>query len=312
MLQICSNLAEWRKKTMDELQEQIIRLGIMRPGMVAKIQYSGADGFLIREKDAYSVAIPGKFQREINEPFNGFSLLTGKLNYENQEIDVLYITAKESVNLEKLAIFARSFVLLKYRDEILKDPLNWIDEWKDILGDSIKKFKIYDVLGEMIAFKYVYSFDKTAVWSGPKDSTQDINARDHVYEVKSTTLKQEFKISINSAFQLRSDKKESLIFCRLEPSTSGFSIDSLVKDIVSMGYDPVTLENSLESIGYPRGRRIREQSFNLLAMYQYEVNKDTFPVITLKDINNFSAFGNIVGFTLSLDLSSVPHITLKE
>lgn len=175
-----------------------------------------------------------------------------------------------------------------------------------MFGDSKKKYMITDVLAELIAFKHIYLNDRTAKWLGPEDCTHDIVCKNYVVEVKSTTHKTNSYISINSRFQIDPSQNEKLYFVRLELKPYAQSIDSVVNELIEMGYSSNDLENSLKEMGYKKGNRTRKTTYDVLSIKSYDVNDENFPVITLEQLNNLTFSKNIVGFKLNIDLSTIP------
>ena len=170
---------------------------------------------------------------------------------------------------------------------------------------------IYDVIGELIALKYIYTIDKSAIWEGPNRGTHDIVCDSFLYEVKSTKLKNDNLVSINSAFQLSNEKKEKLIFCRLELKPYSNSINTLVKELVCLGYDESSLESALYNLGYGRGSRNRDLCYDVLEIKSYDVNNENFPLISLEKLNELGPKNNIVNYSLVLDLKTIPCESLK-
>lgn len=83
-----------------------------------------------------------------------------------------------------------------------------------------------------------------------------------------------------------------------------------VDELVSMGYSATELEDSLKKMGYEQGSRNRKRTYNLLSMTSYKVNEENFPIVSLESINNLTKSKNIVGFKLTIDLSTIPWKTL--
>ena len=70
------------------------------------------------------------------------------------------------------------------------------------------------------------------------------------------------------------------------------------------------LEKALTKLGYKKGSRLRDISYNVLELSSYDVNKDLFPIISLDEINQFAPLKNILNYTLELDLAPLPKKTL--
>jgi hypothetical protein len=295
-----------------ELQEKIKQLSIMTPGTVSHISTPTAEGYICRGTGDYSVAIPYDFDKPFYKTFVGITIRTSFLNLVDKSIKVLYLNAKLTVDLSKFSYICTQFLDLEERKAILSDPAQWADDWNEIFGNSVRKMMVFDVVGELVAFKHIFSLDKTAKWEGPNDDSQDIVAKDYLAEVKTTTLKSDYSVHINSAFQLAEGKKEKLFFCRLEKKPYGITIDSLVHDLVLGGYNENELNDSLGKLGYNIGCEERTVGYDLLALYSFDVDRSSFPLISLDELNNLAPKKNIVGFSLMLDLSSLQKNTIFE
>lgn len=295
----------------DNLIRQIKKMPFMLNGTVYEINNEEENGYLYKSHLEYSIAIPFEYEKEVLEEFVGISLSTNYLNYANKSFKVLYLHASNTIDIEKFAYVGAHFMAKENRDVILNDPFKWVDEWKEIFGDSIKMKMIYDVIGELISLKCIFEKDKSAKWEGPNDGTHDIVTNTALYEVKSTQLKSDSKVTINSAFQLMLERKEKLYFCRLELKPYSNSINSLVNDLVLLGYDKNELEVALQKLGYRKGSRARDICYDILEVRSYNVNKRNFPVISLETINKLSPQNNILNYTLTLDLNCIEYDKIK-
>lgn len=287
------------------LINEIYKLSLMKVNMVIPIHQLEDVVYLHRSVSGYAIAIPFSDERNFDESFVGITLRTDFLNYNGESFKVLYLNMIDTGDLKKFAYIGAEFIDLNNRQSLLANPYSWVDTWKEMFGDSKKKFLITDVLAELIALKCVYEKDKSAKWLGPDDGTHDIVLENFVVEVKSTTHKTNSYVSINSRFQIDPSLNEKLYFVRLEPKPYANSIDSLVSELVSMGYSEKELENSLKEMGYRKGNRTRKMTYNVLSVTSYDVNETNFPVFKLDDLNNMTKSKNIIGFKLTLDLAAI-------
>ncbi len=295
---------------MENLIYEIQKLALMKIGSVYPV-YQGEDVvYLNRSNSGYAIAIPFNDERTFNETFVGISLSTNMLNVNDNSFKVLYLFMNDTGDLKKFSFIGAEFIDVNNRSSLLSNPYIWVDTWKEMFGDSKKKYMITDVLAELVALKYLYDEDKSARWQGPKDGTHDIVLDGRVVEVKSTTHKTNSYVSINSRFQINPSLNEELFFVRLEPKPYASSIDTLVEELTMMGYPQDELEESLKEMGYRKGNRTRKMSYNVLSMVSYKVDEENFPVISLDALNNSTKSKNIIGFKLTLDLSAIKGETL--
>lgn len=294
-----------------ELNKEIFKLSIMKEGSILPVNQGDDEIYLCRSSNGYAVAIPFDDDRILNEPFVGITLLTNNLNFEGKSFKVLYLYMVDTGDIKKFSYIASEFADINNRESILSNPYAWVDAWNDMFGNSKKKYMISDVVAELISLKEIYKKDKSAKWLGPLDGTHDIVYDSGTVEVKSTTNKTNTYISINSSFQILGENNEKLFFVRLEPKPYANSIDSLVKDLINLGFSENELEKNLTQMGYRKGNRTRKQSYNILSIYCYDINEENFPILKLDDINNLSNIKNIVGFKLTLDLTALPYKVIK-
>ena len=295
---------------MESLIYEIQKLALMKIGSVYPV-YQGEDVvYLNRSNSGYAIAIPFNDERTFNESFVGINLSTNLLNVNDKSFKVLYLYMNDTGDLKKFSFIGAEFIDVNNRNSLISNPYIWVDTWREMFGDSKKKYLITDVLAELIALKYLFSNDKSAKWLGPKDGTHDIVLDGKVVEVKSTTHKTNSYVSINSRFQINPSLNEELFFIRLEPKPYASSIDTLVQELSMMGYPEEELEEYLKDMGYRKGNRTRKISYNVLSMVSYTVDNNNFPVISLDTLNNLTSSKNIVGFKLTLDLSTVKGVTL--
>lgn len=295
---------------MENLIFEIQKLSLMKIGSVYPVRQGEDIVYLNRSNSGYAIAIPFEDERTFNENFVGISLSTNILNVNEKSFKVLYLFMNDTGDLKKFSFIGAEFIDINNRSSLLSNPYVWVDTWKEMFGDSKKKYMITDVLAELFALKYLYSQDKSAKWQGPKDGTHDIVLDGKVVEVKSTTHKTNSYISINSRFQINPTLNEELFFVRLEPKPYASSIDTLVDELCMMGYSQNELEESLKEMGYRKGNRTRKMSYNILSMVSYKVNERNFPIISLDTLNNGTESKNIVGFKLTLDLSGIEGVTI--
>ena len=291
----------------DILINQIKKIKFMSNDTVFEIYDKEKIGYLCKKKNDYSIAIPFENNIDVSEEFVGIKVLTNFLNYNNNHLRVLYLNAVASIDIDKFAYVGADFLDEKNRDLILNDPYRWVDDWKKIFGNSIKEKMIYDVIGELIALKCVFKYDKSAKWEGPNNGTHDIVTNEGVYEVKTTQNKNNSNITINSAFQLTLEKTEKLYFCRLELKPYTNSINSLVKEIIELGYCEEELESLLTKIGYKKGSRLRNLCYEILEIRLYDIDKTYFPIISLSELNKVCSTTNIMNYTLTIDLNCIKY-----
>lgn len=281
-------------------------------GNVFKCGAEGNESYLIRENRSFRVCVPYEWEEnhEIFRRFVGMAIRTTYLNYteSGKSFKVLCLEANDFIERRIFLKVAADFIDKDVRNELLGDPDSWADAWANLFGDSISKRSVSDLLGEMIAFKFVREINSSAKWEGRSGTSQDILCNDCSYEVKTTTIKKETLVSINSAFQIQFEKAEKLLVVRLEQVPGGcYSIDNLKFELVANGVSDLDIEEILEGEGLYKGHPNRRTPYDLLEVLSFDVNAENFPAFRLQDLNEKAPKGNIIDFKLVLDLSGVPR-----
>ena len=240
----------------------------------------------VKYLDSYGVAIPYTGFEGINEHFSNARIRSDILIASNgTEQNAIILTADYSVSQESFSTLCEALLSPGENGEnralITKSPEAWWKDWKELIGNRDIDERVYDTLGELCVFKLLSSNGQQVNWDGPNSATYDLEMDEEYVEVKSTTSRSKKEVTISSQFQLDPPgKKLSLILCQFESSSfNGYSIDSVVEDLINMGVNPEYLNTRLSQKGLEPGMIARRRKFVLHDMLKYEVN-DTFPRIT--------------------------------
>lgn len=240
-----------------------------------------------RASGRHGVIIPYGGKTVINEKFAGAEIRSvEKLTLaDGRSCPALILSSDHSNSSRSFVTLCSDFINPgvdgTIRRKIETDPLEWWLSWKELVGNRNITEKVYDVLGELCVLKKLTELDKSPEWHGPCGGTYDIETETGFVEVKSTNNKTGSLFSVNSALQMKQPGKPlSLIFCRFESSThTGTSIDSIVEELTSLGFQENDLEYALELKGLEKGMSARKKTYILHEMLEYKVD-DTFPRIT--------------------------------
>lgn len=269
----------------------------------------GYPAWTIKTKDLIGVAIPNPEGVEVAERFSSAQLFNDELVFnDSHRENVLFLLTEHEKVKQPFATLCAEFVNPgdsgNLRKEICLNPVMWWTQWKELLGNKNVDDRVYDVLGELCVLKFLAQKGVHAVWNGPNASTYDIDCDEMFYEVKSTTARKHRKVTLSNQFQLDPpDGKElMLVLCQFEPSVSGLSINSLVEELVSLGYSRHDLDSKLELLGLEKRKSSRNRCYVLHAMTRYVVDAN-FPAI-----RESSFIGGImprcvetITYTISLD-----------
>lgn len=270
------------------------------------------EAFVVKTSEGYGVAIPTDEQQEISEKFNSVRLKTIKLSINGEDRNYLYLTsAFEEFRYEFASICAEFVDPGKEgsnRKGILKDPYGWWTKWKNLLGNSIREIPAYSVIGEMLALDCIYKQDHSAEWASNRLSSHDIECSNESYEVKSTLKKYGSSITVSGQHQLINKKRLLLLFCRLEESQEGISINDAKDSLVTQGYSEFKIEKELERLGYEKGATIRNKKYKVLEKRKYEVDDD-FPKIVKESFKGDKFPLGITHITYTIDLDGIKYTT---
>ena len=262
----------------------------------------------IKKSNWVGVAVPIKTQQTFSERFSNVRIRTA-LGTEINGItyDLLLLTCEDMELRNEFAVICSQFVLPgsngTARESLIANPEAWWENWKFLLGNVNASHASYPVLGELIVLEQLLQQGRNARWTGANKATNDIELTDRSYEVKSTTKRYGYDVTISSLYQLKkSGTTLDLVFCRFEPSTLGRSVDDLVESLVQAGYSRSELENSLKKENLETGCTARKLRYKLLEMKVYPVD-DQFPSVTLDSFVGGVLPKCVTEFSYTLDLS---------
>lgn len=194
------------------------------------------------------------------------------------------------------------------RKLINDNPMDWINNWKDLLGNKASNDVDYSFLGELITLKYLLLKGKNPLLT--KKGTFDIEEKDENYEVKTTILRYNSIVEIHSKYQMdgkeleeQESKKLNLVFIRLEESMGGISINSLIQDLEKLKYQDIEdLKQNLSTIN----SNSKNRKYKILEMRKYLVD-EKFPKITKEDLKNINSSGKIVNVKYDVQLDGIEN-----
>ncbi|MCM3609960.1 PD-(D/E)XK motif protein [Planococcus sp. MERTA32b] len=282
----------------------------IKPGNLIQLSSYGDKypAWVFRDHGKFGVAIEVSNSFNINERFSNARFYTEKIWMNNEELNFLWLSSStEELRYEFAsicAVFLDVGINGEDRIRILEDPLEWWNSYKELVGNKTYLKEPYSLLGEMISFYYIYRFDKTATWGGPKAASIDISSINELVEVKSTVLKYDNVIQVSSQYQLSVDRDQSLYFCRFEEADYGYSINDLATRLISNGYPEEKLEEVLTSQGFEKNMSIRDKKYELLEMKKYKIDS-SFPIIDFNSVVPSKFADHIIKITYTIDLTGI-------
>ena len=270
----------------------------------------------VRFDDSYGVAIPYTGDDVISESFANARIRSTIIHFqEGNAQKALVLTSDNDRIRDQFAVLCEALVDPgedgSKRISIDSSPVMWWSEWKELLGNKNIDERVYDVLGELCVLRYAVLNGEEAEWTGPDGATYDLEAPERFLEVKSSTVRDRREVTISSQFQLFPQGKPlDLVLCRFEPTImTGESIDGVLNDFQSMGYNVDLLNRKLEMRGFERGMSARKKTFRILEMLLYRVDK-SFPRITPESFVGGTMPKGITKLNYTVDLSTIEPTTV--
>lgn len=198
------------------------------------------------------------------------------------------------------------------RKIIQEHPELWWEKWKSLLGNRDADREVYSIIGELLSLEYLLKKGVNAKWQGAEGGVQDIQTDNCNYEVKSTTVRYGYEVTINSIYQLKNKGlKLKLLFCRFEKAAVGIDLNEVTNRLIQLGYPETLLEKALEANGFEKGCTARNRKYRLIEMKSYNVD-DSFPAISESSFKGDVIPKNILRINYTVDLSGLPCENLIE
>lgn len=261
------------------------------------------DCFAVNASGFKGIAIETNQEVLINESFNKVEILNCLIDIGGSSKKVVFLCTKEHEMQEQYGLLCLDFV--EHKKIIQSDPMSWFNQWKELIGNIKQDKMVYDIIGEMKTLLLLAKQNTNLKWTASEIGTFDISCDQGFYEVKSTVSKTTQEVVIHNQYQLSTnglDKKLYLVFCKMEKSDSGDSIDSLVESLVKEGFSRTDLDNYLTSKGYGVGKSERKTTYMFHEIRKYLVDND-FPKITKESFvgHAFPIGITKLEYTISLD-----------
>lgn len=269
----------------------------------------------LKQAEWVGVAVPLDSDISFSEAFSSVRIRTEHGAVINGiKYNLLLLTCSEMEYRNEFATICSQFVDPgadgSKRIHLIHSPETWWNHWKFLLGNVSTTKEAYPIIGELIAVEWLLKQGIPVRWSGIERATHDIETSTGSYEIKSTTARYGYEVTISSLYQLRkAGKTLDLIFCRFERSMLGRSLDDLVSSLVSLGFPKDALEHTLKNEGLEPGRPARNLKYKLIEMKKYSVN-DSFPTVTEFSFKNDRIPEGVIKFTYTIDLSGLPSENL--
>ena len=263
----------------------------------------------IKTSDGYGVAVLYDGD-DVREDFYNASIYCENIEVRGERHKVLILTSNKVSIDSAFANLCLDFVNPgengEYRKALISSPVKWWLSWKELLGNVAMDERVYDVIGELAALKYYAEQGFNPSWNGPTQASYDIETEEFFVEVKSSVNRSKKEVTISSIYQLsKLHKTLYLVFCTFELAQShGISINSIVDELRSLGYNVASINDALDKKGFGVGKSVRKKKFLLHSMLKYTVD-DKFPRITEKSFVDGVLPVGITDISYTVDLSGL-------
>lgn len=311
----------------DLIQEILNHFNTLAPGHVYKLSMpDDMPAWLVRLPECYGVAVPwpnddsfyARFARAVVESTH---LLIG----EGREEPVLFLQVNDETYhagavAQEFASLCADFVTPgehgENRDLLLRHTDTWWEHWCRLMGNTNSNLPVHSVLAELLFYRWLLHHGHQAeniAWTGGDHTRLDFESGEQAWEVKATLSHMRNEVTIHGASQLNTpdDHPLSLVFCRLEESPQGESINDLAQELPALGVPSDMLEAALYKMGLRQGAIPRRRKFRLMEMNAYPVDEH-FPRITEQSFIGGKLPDGILGMEYTVDLSNLEHTTLTE
>lgn len=295
----------------DEIEEKFANI---TPGHASPLISvpEAAPAWVIRQSDGrFGVAVPYAGET-VYEGFAGAELRSVKENQLGAGFPgMLMLLSRDEERRNEFSLLCGDFIdpgCGNWKRRALEErPLAWWESWSDVLGNAVRHMKPHSVVGELLIYEHLLEENTGRVsWTGPNGASHDLQCAVGNAEVKSTLRRYESIIEISGQFQLQTNEELWLYFCRLEPSSLGFSINALVKELAKRpDVRKSELNAKLAALGYEEGSSARRKRFALLEVKRYRVD-DTFPRISSRSFVDGVMPPGIQRISYSIDLGILP------
>lgn len=265
----------------------------------------------LKESGWIGVAVPIDHYFEFVESFAEVHLITERdVIIDSRSYDLLILACNSMPLRNEFAVICENFVDPgtdgSARSLLINSPAKWWNNWKNLLGNKAQTKEPYAVLGELLMLEKLLQSGDNAKWSGADHSTHDIESDNYSVEVKSTTSRYGYEVTISSVYQLRPADNKSLFlsYIRFERSELGLNINDVVKSLQGLGVNMEELESKLAGMGLERGRTAREKKYKVIEWKRYAVD-ECFPSITESSFKDGSLPRSIVRVNYTIDLSGL-------
>lgn len=268
-------------------------------------------GYVVSDSGFKGVGIEiDKKYKDFKYSFESIKLIVKEKSLEGRQFYMLELMTKNAFDIDAFSVLCIDFLNPghsgKYRQKILENPQNWVNNWKTLIGNKIKDSNIYAYLGELIVLHLLLKNGEKAILTS--QGSHDIETPTTNIEVKTTGIRYQSLIEIHSKYQLQrlNNNPLYLYFVRLEDANFGISINSMISKLKELKYDISSIEKRIEDLNSD----VKEQCYKIDEIRKYKID-DSFPKITDETFVDGKLPENIVKVVYTVDLDGIEYEKVK-
>ena len=266
-------------------------------------------GYIYKTYDKIGVLIDNLNNVSINESFHLITIENIRLNTESGLKNCLALFCTNKNLYDQFSHICEDF-LCSDRILLLENPYGWYENWKNLMGDIMSNKKVYDILAEILAFRYYKSKDSSMLWKIDEAKTHDIEGKYFDVEVKSSLNKYRNEIKISGQHQLKpsQNKELKLFFIKFEPSDKGICINEILEKFNDDEKKEYT--KRLEYCGLYKGNKKYYEKYNILSIQEYLVDSN-FPRIDEDSFVSGNYPKHITKIQYTIELSGLDSLSIN-
>ena len=289
------------------------------------------DSFVIKTSGHIGVGFNVYYNEPFHEKFSRIDLeYVPNILIEGSPRGILYLYTEEidnpkerSIVLNEFAKFCADFIdpgeYGYNRLNISRNPREWWEAIKTIIGNSSLDSAAYPIIAELAVYCYLLKNypDKEFSWTGAKKSRVDFSGENMTIEVKASTVREKTNVTMHGQFQAdeattKTDSK--LVFCRMEKidTEDSFSINDLIFVLSKKyGVNKEILEKELKSLGIMKGSSLIKEKYKFLEIRLYNMDEN-FPRITADKFKNNQIPKGIIDINYTISLDNLDFFDIKD
>ena len=297
----------------DEIKDAFTQINVGQSLTLESLSKKTPGLVMMDSYDSILVAIPCDPELTFDEEFAGMGMRTCIRKIDGDELSLLTLVSSEYSSRNEFATICAVFLSPDNRSLVSKNPSDWWERWKHLLGNRQGEKNPYPVIGELFTWAKLLDAGVNAKWTGPTGSTHDIVASKRSFEVKSTTDRTGSVVTISNQHQLSvsPNRELYLVVNRFEANAGDISINKLVCDLIRLGAEKTYIETQLTKLGFTKGRTGRSKTYRLLESVVYHVN-ETFPKVVAESFKGDVFPCGIDKITYDINLGNMPHSSLEN